>query len=242
MTVKKAMVLAAGFGTRLGALTKVTPKPLIHVGGEPILFRILNALELRGIEEVVVNTHYLAEQIHDALDQWCGEGRTMTVTVSHEEELLEIGGGLKKACSLLGDEPFLVVNGDIVWQEQRHPLLQNLMSAYDAASMDALMALVPTASSHHMRETGDVHVDNAHRVHFKEAGKPLTHVYMGIQVVHPRLLAGLPEGKSFLRPAWLEAEQRGSVRAFFYDDPWSDMGSPEGLLYAEELVKPVKCA
>jgi len=236
--ITRAMVLGAGFGTRLGVLTQVSPKPLIKVGECSILFRILDALEMRGITHVIVNTHYLAEQMHAAIREWLSQSTgAMRVEVSHEIELLDIGGGMKRVSSIFGDNPFLVVNGDIVWQEARHPLIQSLMDAYDEDKMDALMSLSPTESGVHLRTEGDVHMDAFGHVAFKESQLVLTHVYMGLQIVHPRLLSELPDGPSFLRPAWLSAEKNRRVYGAEYTHPWADMGTLEGLNYAQELVQ-----
>lgn len=237
-TIKRAMILSAGLGTRLGLLTKDTPKPLIEVGGQPILFRVLEALELRGIEEVVINTHYLHEQVHHKLKEWKEGGRSgIKVHISHEEHLLEIGGGIRHVLPYFKGEPFLVVNGDIVWQERRNPWLKNLMEAYDAETMDALLTLSPVEMTEEFRERGgDFVLTEGGHIHFPIEGEEPKHVYAGIQVLHPRMIEVLPQGKGPLRPAWITAQEKGALYGHVYDGEWADMGTPRGLEVAKKLV------
>lgn len=239
--IKRAMILAAGFGTRLGAMTQVTPKPLICVGQQPILFRILDALALRGFEEVVINTHYLADQVHQAVALWKEESESnMTIHISHEVELLEIGGGMRYAQKFLKNEPFVVINGDIVWQETRHPLLDNLMNAFDKDEMDALMVMSPLENVAQFRERGDVVMGTDRLVKFPTENDTPNYVYAGIQVIHPRMLDILPEGRSALRPAWKNAEENEALYGYYFDGEWTDMGTPEGLEIAQDIVRKTK--
>ena len=107
----KAMILAAGRGERLRPLTEHTPKPLVRVGGTPLIAHQLRWLASAGITEIVVNLHHLGEQIAS----FCGDGQQFGVAIqySREEELLETAGGILNALPLLGDEPFVVLNGDV---------------------------------------------------------------------------------------------------------------------------------
>jgi N-acetyl-alpha-D-muramate 1-phosphate uridylyltransferase len=112
-TPKKAFVLAAGMGERMRPLTDTCPKPLLLVGGSTMLDRALDALADAGVEEAVVNVHYLPEMIVDHLKT----RKTPKITISREEKLLDTGGGVKKMLSFFGDEPFFVLNADVFWTD-----------------------------------------------------------------------------------------------------------------------------
>lgn len=236
--IKRAMILAAGFGTRLGALTQITPKPLIEVGGQPILHRILQTLEERSFEEVVINTHYLAPQIQHSIDVWKKQTDSqLQIHISHEEHLLEIGGGLRHVLPYFKGEPFLVVNGDIVWKERRDPWLCELIKAYDAEKMDALLTLSPVENTATFREKGgDLVREVDGKIHFPKEGEIPDYVYAGIQILHPRLIQTLPIGKGPLHPAWEKAQNEGRFFGHIYKGQWADMGTPKGLEMANQLV------
>src|SRR5690625_1936947 len=110
----KAMILAAGYGTRMGKLTQETPKPLLKVGGEPLIFYHLLALAKAGVQEVVINTGWLGEQLEDAIQE--GKQFGVKVHYSREQTPLETAGGIRKALPFFGNSPFIVVNGD-VWPD-----------------------------------------------------------------------------------------------------------------------------
>ena len=116
--VRKAIVLAAGFGTRLRPLTLSRPKPLLPVMGEPMLARILDMLVSWGVEDITVNAHYLADQIEDFVKEYQGDAaKGVKISVSREDEILGTGGALRPLKSWIGDEPFWLVNGDIVVED-----------------------------------------------------------------------------------------------------------------------------
>ena len=134
---QSAMVLAAGLGLRMRPLTLERPKPLLAVAGRSLLDHALDRVAEAGIERAVVNAHYKAEMIEAAL-----AGRTRpALTLSLEPQALETGGAIKQALPLLGDEPFLVVNADILWLDGPVPALRRLASVWDGSRMDGLLLL-----------------------------------------------------------------------------------------------------
>jgi MurNAc alpha-1-phosphate uridylyltransferase len=233
------MLLAAGLGTRLRPLTDNTPKPLINVGGEPMILRTLRLLKQAGIHNVVINTHYLGHLIETTVR---AHNPGLTIHFSYEPELLETGGGLKKALPLLGTEPFLVTNSDAVWLEDVHPLLNPLMAAFNLAKHDALMAVVPTKRTAEFKPEGGDFV-------FDRRGKKLKRpprgqrgaanvVYAGVHVTHPAFIAFEPAEKFSLVRPWDAAAAQGRLHGFFYDAPWVDMGTHTGLMRARTLISP----
>ncbi len=133
-----AMVLAAGFGTRMRPLTNTTPKPLIPVAGKPIIDHGFDRLRAAHVSRAIVNAHYLADQI----EAWCRSVTTPTTIVSDERDaILDTGGGIARALPLLGTDPFFVLNSDSFWIDRGTPALTRLREAWDDAKMDCLLLL-----------------------------------------------------------------------------------------------------
>lgn len=237
MTTKitTAMVLAAGMGSRLKPLTDEMPKPLINVGGVPVIIRTLRFLKAAGIVRVVINTHYMAPMMKEVIGAQAPAG--LKIQFSHEEELLETGGGLKKALPLLGSEPFLVVNSDAVWREDETPMLRGLMQAFDAKKHDALLAVVSTKWTKEFQPLGDFKFDKrSGKLSRKGERATWNVVYAGVHVTHPAFIDAEPAGKFSLNRVWDSAREEGRLHGYLYDAPWVEMGTHLGLLRARELV------
>ena len=221
----KAMILAAGKGERLRPLTLHTPKPLVRAGGVPLIEYHLRAIRSAGVEDVVINHAWLGQQIEDFL----GDGRQwgLNIRYSPEGEPLETGGGILRALPLLGDEPFLVVNGDI-WVD------------FDFSSLTiplkglAHLVLVDNPPHH---PGGDFALVDG-RVHDDATQPRLT--YSGIAVLHPQLFAGCTEGAFKLAPLLRDAMAKGLVTGERFAGRWVDVGTHERLAEVEQLlaVKP----
>ena len=140
--IRRAMVLAAGLGTRMRARAEDPPKPLTEIAGRTLLDRLLDRLERAGMERIVINLHHKAEWISNHLAQ---RGGVEIVYSDERAELLETGGGVKKALPLLGPDPFFVCTGDIIWQENAD-ILATLRARFDVVRMDALLMLAPLAA------------------------------------------------------------------------------------------------
>src|SRR5208283_4427889 len=130
--IKKAMVLAAGYGTRLKPLTDRMPKPLVPVAGKPMIEYALDKLRAYGIEKVIINVSHLKDQLTAYVANYHG----LTFKISEETEPLETGGGLKKALPLLGNEPVFTINSDILWTDEQESALDRLTQYWDDATMD----------------------------------------------------------------------------------------------------------
>lgn len=211
----KAMILAAGLGTRMLPLTMTTPKPLLPVAGLPLLEHHFLHLQAAGFKNVVVNAAHLREQIVS----FCGDGSRwdLSITVSCEEEPLETAGGIVTALPLLGDAPFLVVNGDI-WCP--YPF-QTLRSVNPPAS-GAHLVLVPNPSHNHR---GDFGLSNGRVM---ADGSP-TRTFSGIAVYCPGFFAAQGPGRVPLKPLLDAAVSRGGITGNLYRGPWVDVGTPERL-------------
>lgn len=209
----RAMILAAGRGERMRPLTDHTPKPLLSVGGRPLIEHHLSRLADAGYREVIVNLAWLGDRIREAL----GDGSRFGLRIHYSSEpagALETAGGIRHALPLLGDEPFLVVNGDI-WCD--HPL-----TPYDPGAALAHLILVDNPPHH---PQGDFALRGG-RVDI--AGSPhLT--FSGIGYYRPELFATLQDGPQPLAPLLRQAIARDQVSGERYPGTWIDVGTPERL-------------
>jgi len=232
MTIRRAMLLAAGLGLRMRPLTETRPKPLIAVSGRTLLDHALDHLAAAGVETVVVNIHWLGEQIarHVA-------GRTSPrVVLSHEPVLLETGGGVVKALPELGAEPFYVVNGDSLWLDGASPALQRLADAWRDDQMDALLLMHRTVAAVGYEGAGDFFADPMGRLTRRKPGEIAPHVYAGVHVLHPRLLRDAPTGAFSLNLAWDRAEAAGRLYGIMHDGLWFHVGTPADLAEAQRYL------
>lgn len=230
---RRAMVLAAGLGLRMRPLTASRPKPLIPVAGRTLLDRALDRLLEAGVEQAVVNLHYLGSMIEQHL---AGRDAPHTSLSWEEDKLLETGGGVTKALPDLGSDPFYVINADIAWEDGKSPALKRLAAAWRDESMDALLLLhpVPTATGYdgvgdYTMAAGDVATLQRRR---DDPAAPL--VFTGVQLLHPRLFKDAPAGPFSLTRLYDDAEASGRLFGLIHDGDWHHIGTPAGLKIAEE--------
>jgi MurNAc alpha-1-phosphate uridylyltransferase len=224
------MIFAAGFGTRMGALTADRPKPLIPVAGRPLIDHALGHGRAAGAAPIVANAHYragmLAAHLADAPD----------VTLTREmPEILDTGGGLRAALPLLGGGPVFTLNADAVFAgPEPLPLLD---AAWDPARMDALLLLVPRARAVAHAGPGDFRAGPDGRLRRAAAGgTDAALVYTGAQIVDPAGLAAIPESVFSLNRVWDDAIARGRLFGCAYPGRWADVGTPDGIAAADALL------
>ncbi|QQE83712.1 N-acetylmuramate alpha-1-phosphate uridylyltransferase MurU [Pseudomonas putida] len=219
----KAMILAAGKGERMRPLTLHTPKPLLSLAGQPLIEYHLRALAAAGFTEVVINHAWLGQQIEDHLGD--GSRFGLSIRYSPEGEPLETGGGIFQALPLLGDAPFLLVNGD-VWTDYPFACLR--------APLQGLAHLVLVDNpGHHGR--GDFRLQGGQVVDGDDAPGTLT--FSGLSVLHPDLFAGCQAGAFKLAPLLRQAMSAGKVTGEHYRGAWVDVGTQERLAEAERLIR-----
>ena len=224
------MLFAAGFGTRMGALTADRPKPLIPVAGRPLIDHALALADEAGITRRVVNLHYLGDQIAAHL-----QGRD--VALSWEAgQILETGGGLRAALPLLGSGsdsgPVLVLNTDAVWTGP-NPLRQ-LAAAWDDETMDALLLLLPIARATGHSGASDFTLDPSGRLH--RANGAAGHVYIGAHLTRTDGLAEIPGPVFSLNRLWDRMIVKGRAFGLVHPGGWYDVGRPESIAAAEALL------
>ena len=223
----RAFVLAAGMGERMRPLTDHCPKPLLVINGKTLLDHALDALMEAGVEEVVVNTFYLGQMIADHLKN----RKHPRITLSHETELLDTGGGVKKMLKFFGNEPFYVLNADVLWTNGKEPALKALANKWDAAKMDLLLLLHESARIPDYAGKGDYYLaEGADKPVFaKGTDKKANYVFMGPRIVHPRLFEGAPEGKFSFLQLFHKAEKAGRLYGLRHDGEWYHVGTPEAF-------------
>ena len=231
-TPRLAMVLAAGLGVRMRPITDSIPKPLVAVGGRTLLDRTIDHLEDVDVEQVVVNTHYLADKIERHIQ----DRRSPDILLSHEDERLETGGGVAKALPLLGDAPFFVINGDILWIDGVRPTLEELSAAWDDDLMDGLLLVHPTVSAHGYHGMGDFLVRPGGELVRRPERTVAPYMFAGIQILHPRIFKGAPDGAFSLNLLYNKAIERRRLFGFAHEGLWFHVGMPEDLALAEAEV------
>ncbi|MFP4327214.1 MAG: nucleotidyltransferase family protein [Paracoccaceae bacterium] len=218
------MLFTAGFGTRMGALTVDRPKPLIEVGGKPLVDHALDLAEAIRPRRIVANLHYKAEMLARHLSP-------RGVALSREEpDILETGGGLRAALPLLGPGPVFTMNTDAVWSGPNP--LELLQEAWMPERMDALLMCIPPETAFGHDGTGDFRVDAQGRA---ERGSGL--VYTGVQIIRPDALKTVPERVFSLNLLWDRMLAEGRVHALCYPGLWCDVGRPEGIVLAETMLE-----
>jgi len=230
--ITQAMVLAAGKGQRLRPLTDHTPKPLIQLGSKAALDHVLDQLAAAGVMRCVVNTHYLADQIHAHLK----ERLLPEIIISHEPELLDTGGGIVKALPYFKGEPFFVVNADTWWRDSHDSVFRQLNTAWDPVKMDALLLLAPLKKAIGYERPGDYFLTPDGHAHYRGTKPTAPYAFSGIRILHPRLLAGEKICPFSIVPFFHKAESQGRLYGIAHDGAWGDMGTQEGLKAIERVL------
>jgi MurNAc alpha-1-phosphate uridylyltransferase len=227
------MVLAAGFGVRMKPLTDRTPKPLVAVGGKPLIDHVLDRLAAVGVERVVVNVHYLA----DVLERHLAGRRSPPIVISDERgELLETGGGVLKALPLLGSGPFFNVNSDSIWIDGVSPNLARLAEAFDPGRMDALLLLATTTSSIGYAGRGDYAMAADGRLSRRGERDTVPFVYSGAAIFTPALFQDAPPGRFSLTRLFDRAEAAGRLHGLRLEGLWMHVGTPSAIAEAEAAL------
>lgn len=252
--IKRAMVLAAGYGTRLLPLTEKMPKPLVPVAGKPMMEYALDKLVAYGIEEVIVNVSHHKEQLIQYLSQF----KCLSFKISEEVEPLETGGGLKKAGNFFGNEPLFTINSDIIWFDEEIPgsagvppaywnvpektcrrddgapgsALERLAQIWDETQMDFLL-LAQSKGKAIGYDKGEDHlfIKRENTFDWNDADAP--YIIAGIGIFHPRVLQKAPDGKFSIKILWHEAMKQNRLKCLLHLGKWFQTGTIADIQKAE---------
>ena len=230
---KRAMVLAAGLGTRMRAFNGQIPKPLVQVGGKPLIDYVLDRLADEGVERAVVNVHHLADQIERHLAH---RARPKIVISDERAELLGTAGGVIKALPELGQAPFFHVNCDTIWIDGVKPNLGRLAAAFDAARMDALLLVAPTATSIGYTGRGDFAMGPDGVLVRRKEREVVPFVYAGAAILTPAFFAGVAPGPSSMTPLFDRSVEAGRLCGLRLEGVWMHVGTPDAIKAAEEAI------
>lgn len=233
MKIARAMVMAAGLGTRMQPLTRERCKAMVEVAGKPLIDWTLNKLAAAGVEQAVVNVHHFA----DALEAHLAPRSAPEIVISDERDrLLETGGGLVKAAPLLGRDPIFVANIDSVWRDEAKPELDQLADAFDPDRMDFLLMLSPTDRQIGFDGAGDFFLETDGRLRRRGDAAAAPFAYAGVQVMHPRVLAGRAVEPFSTNRLWNEALEAGRLFGQVMDAFWMHVGDPPARAAAERRI------
>jgi MurNAc alpha-1-phosphate uridylyltransferase len=243
VTVTAAMMMGAGLGSRMRPLTNDRPKPLVMVAGRTLIDHAIDRLVTAGVTLVVVNVHYRAEMLREHL---AGRRDVEIVFSDESERLLDTGGGVVKAMPHFGDAPFFVLNSDSIWCETGRPALADMQQRWNADTMDGLLLLAEMETALGYDGTGDFarlpdgRVVRA-RDNIKNSGLT-SYAYPGVQIVHPRLFDGAPQGAFSTNVMWDRAIANRRLFGTVLEGVWLHVGTPQARDEAEQHLRAVATA
>jgi MurNAc alpha-1-phosphate uridylyltransferase len=229
---KTAMVLAAGLGKRMGELTQNTPKPLLPIDNTNCLEISLKALIKAGFKRIIVNTHYLPEQIQEFLKHF----KNVEIIISYEPQLLETAGGVRKVLHEFENKNFVVVNADMYWKDSDPSIIFALQKAMQTDDHFCL-GVVPLAKAIAHPGKGDFVFENGllQKLQADSANAPKC-VYMGVQIINPQIIEPLSRDQPLsLAPLYFKAASLNKLRGALFEGTWVDVGTPAGLEQARAL-------
>jgi len=227
----KAMVLAAGLGTRMRPLTDHMPKPLVPVAGRPLLDHVLDKLADFGVGEAVVNVHYLPDQI---IDHVAARTKPRILISDERDAVLGTGGGVVKALPRLGPAPFFHLNADTLWIDGAQPNLSRLADAFDPARMDILLLMAPTAGSIGYSGSGDYAMLPDGALRRRKEREVVPFVYAGVAILSPAIFMDAPSGEFALTRLFDRAGERERLFGLRLDGLWMHVGTPDAVQAAEQ--------
>jgi N-acetyl-alpha-D-muramate 1-phosphate uridylyltransferase len=230
---KAAMVFAAGLGVRMRPLTDSLPKPLIKVAGKPLIDHCLDRFAEAGVERAVVNVHWLADQIEAHL---AGRARPQIIFSDERAQLLDQGGGVRRALPMLGRAPFFLCNTDAFWIEGPRSNLARLAASFDPERMDAALLIAAAAGAVGVDWPGDFACDADGRLTPREDRHIAPFVYAGVAIIKSELFTGRQPDVFRLAPLLFEAARKGRLFGLRLDGLWLHVGRPESIAEAERAI------
>lgn len=235
--IKRAMILAAGLGTRMAPYTAQRPKPLIELRGKPLIDYAIDRLAKAGVDFIVVNVHYKADQLIAHLDKRRAKDKSLEIQISNEtDQILDTGGAVAKALPYFEGEPFFTHNSDSLWVDGMGSALARMNARWDSEAMDALMLLAPCSTAVGFEGRGDFEMDSLGLLKRRAEMNLAPFVWTGLQILHPRLFDSAPKGRFSINPLWDKAIDKSRLYGLRLDGVWIHVGTPQGLEDAESFL------
>jgi N-acetyl-alpha-D-muramate 1-phosphate uridylyltransferase len=235
--VTRAMILAAGLGTRMAPLTASRPKPLIELRGKPLIDHCIDRLTAGGVNFLVINVHYLATMLIEHLEKRRKLYPKIEIRICDETDaILDTGGAVAKALPLFEGHSFFTQNSDSLWVEGMGSALARMNARWNPETMDCLMLLAPTVTAIGYDGRGDFEMDSFGFIKRRAEMKLAPFVWTGLQIVHPRLFDGAPKGRFSINPQWDKAIAKGRLQGIRLDGTWIHVGTPDGLHDADAFL------
>jgi N-acetyl-alpha-D-muramate 1-phosphate uridylyltransferase len=232
--ITAAMIMGAGLGLRMRPLTDDRPKPLITVAGKTLIDHSIDRLVAAGVTEIVVNLHYKGEMLRAHL----ARRRDARILYSDESDgLLDTGGGVVKALPHFDGKPFFVLNSDSIWVEGQVAALPAMIEHWDPETMDGLLLLADMQTALGYEGKGDFVLKAGGHVLRAREHAGAAYAYPGVQIVHPRMFAGAPEGPFSTNLMWDRAIAKGRLFGTVLDGVWIHVGTPEAREEAEAHLR-----
>ena len=229
----RAMLMAAGLGTRMRPLTHELPKPLVKVAGKALIDHAIDRLVAAGVTTVVVNLHYKAEMIQAHL---AGRKDVEILYSDEGDGLLGTGGGVFKALSEFRGEPFYIHNSDTIWVDGYGGALERMKARWNPDEMDALLLMAPMVTAMGYEGAGDFMMDPAGRLTRVPQGRVSPFAFPGVQIVHPRLFDNAPAGGFSTNVLWDRAIEKERLFGVRLDGVWIHVGTPQAVAEAEAFL------
>lgn len=228
-----AMVFAAGLGKRMRPITDTLPKPLVKVGGRTLIDHCLDRLAESGVERAIVNVHWLADEIETHL----AGRRAPKILISDERaQLLDQGGGIKRALRMIGADPFLICNTDAFWIEGPRSNIARLARTFDFDAMDILLLVAPSAGAVGVDWPGDFAMSHDGRLEPREQRHVAPFVYTGVGIIKPQLFESETADAFPLARFFRAAAAKGRLYGVRLDGLWIHVGRPETIAEAERAI------
>lgn len=231
--VTQAMIMGAGLGSRMRPLTNDRPKPMVTVAGRTLIDHSIDRLVAAGVTRIVVNVHYKADMLRAHLNK----RRDVEIAYSDETaQLLDTGGGVVKAMPLFDGEPFFVLNSDSLWVENSSSALTAMQRQWDDTRMDGLLLLAQMKTAMGYDGGGDFVLEQDGGIARAKGRTETPYAYPGVQIVHPRLFDGAPDGAFSTNIMWDRAIAAHRLFGTILDGVWIHVGTPEARDEAEQYL------
>jgi MurNAc alpha-1-phosphate uridylyltransferase len=234
--IKQALILAAGLGTRMGALTASVPKPIIEVAGQSMITRMIDQLIAFGVSKIVINTHYFQDKLIEHVNGYFSSiNKHFEVIFSKEKDLLETGGGAIKCLSYLDDEPFFIANSDSIFLVQEN--IFDFLNRHWMPKMKALFLLCSKADATGYDKDGDFDLTAEGKLVVGDAGQPMPYVYTGVHVTTPGLFDGYAVQRIGLMSIYKRfIEDSDGMYGTKLQGKWLHVGTPSALEHANKIL------